>query len=199
MTCTRFVRHGRGPALAIAAWLAAAPITAVTATAEGTGETARTPAHEGLGIIRGVLFKEDEITRLSGATVTAINVRTARRYVSNFTGDNGAYEVGGLPAGTYDLAIDTAARVYVTDALIDLAENQRLYLSFAVRAPTGAAADTPLFKGGAKMTFTDPNAVPQASGAAARKGFWKRPGGIAIISILVAGTAAAAVSAQQSD
>jgi len=199
MTCTRFARHGRGTALAIAAWLAAAPFAPGPAAAEGAGETARTPAHEGLGTIRGVLFKEDETTRLAGATVTTINVRTGRRYVSNFTGDNGAYEVSGLPAGTYDIAIDAAARVYVTDSLIDLAENQRLYLSFAVRAPTGAGPDTPLFQGGAKLTFTDPSAVPQASGAAARRSFWKRPGGIAIISILVAGTAAAAVSAQQSD
>jgi len=199
MTCTRFARHGRGVALAIAAWLAAAPLAVMAAAAEGAGEASKTPAHEGLGIIRGVLFKEDEVTRLSGATVTAINVQTGRRYVSNFTGDNGAYEVSGLPAGTYDIAIDAAARVYVTDGLIDLAENQRLYMSFAVRAPSGAAADGPLFKGGAKLTFTDPNAVSQASGSTGKKSFWKRPGGIAIISILVAGTAAAAVSAQQSD
>lgn len=200
MTSSRFARHGRGLALAIAAWLAAAPfVTAAALAAEGKADAPKTPAHEGLGSIRGLLFKEDETTRLAGATVTAINVRTGRRYVSNFTGDNGAYEVAGLPAGTYDLAIDAADRVYVTDNLIDLAENQRLYLSFSVRAPTGAAADTPVFQGGAKLTFTDPSAVPQATGSTTKKSFWKRPGGIAIISILVAGTAAAAVSAQQSD
>lgn len=197
MTCTRFARHGRGMALLVAAWLAAAPLA--IAAAEGKAEAPKTPAHEGLGSVRGVLFKEDESSRLSGATVTAINVKTGRRYVSNYTGENGAYEVSGLPAGTYDLAIDAAGRVYVTDGLIDLAENQRLYMSFSLRAPSAADAEGPSFKGGAKLTFTDPNAVPQASGSAAKKSFWKRPGGIAIISILVAGTAAAAVSAQQSD
>jgi hypothetical protein len=177
--------------------VAAAPF--VAAAAEGAGEAARTPAHEGLGSIRGLLYKEDESARLIGATVTAINVQTGRRYVSNFTGDNGAYEVSGLPAGTYDIAIDAAGKVFITDGLIDLAENQRLYLSYAVRAPSAADAEGPYFKGGAKLAFTDPNAVPQAAGPAAKKSFWKRPGGIAIISILVAGTAAAAVSAQQSD
>jgi hypothetical protein len=60
--------------------------------------------------------------------------------------------------------------------------------------PTGA--DTPIFKGGAKLTFTDPNSVPAAA-PAGTKSFWKRPGGIAIISVLVVGVTAAGVSAQQ--
>jgi len=197
MTRTRFARHGRGMVLALAAWIAAAPFAVVVA--EAREEAPQTPAHEGLGVVRGVLYKQDETSRLAGATVTAINVQTGRRYVSNFTGDNGAYQIDDLPAGTYDIAIDAADRVYVTDSLIDLAENQRLYLSFSLRPPAADAIDSPLFKGGAKLTFTDPNAVPQASGPAAKKSFWKRPGGIAIISILVAGAAAAAVSAQQSD
>jgi hypothetical protein len=209
MTRTHTIR--RGMAVGVAAWLAVAPLAIGPAAAATPGgklaaasgkaaEDTRTPAPEGLGSIRGVLFKEDEVTRISGSTVTAINVRTGRRYVSNFTGDNGAYEVGDLPAGTYDLAIDAAGRVYVTDNLVDLAEGQRLYLSFSLRPPTAGATDEgPIFKGGAKMTFTDPSAVPQAEETTAKKSFWKRPGGIAIISILVAGGAAAAVSAQQSD
>jgi len=211
----------RATALVIAAWVATAPLAmaqapggqAPAAPAQAApapvpaapapapqNQKKTTPAPEGLGSIRGLLFKEDETTRLAGATVTAINVRTGRRYVSNFTGDNGAYEVTSLPAGTYDLAIDVAGHVYVTDSLVDLAEEQRLYMSFAILAPVaGAAGEGPIFKGGAKMTFTDPNAVPQTQAAAEKKSFWKRPGGIAIISVLVAGTAAAAVSAQQSD
>lgn len=151
------------------------------------------------GAIRGILYKADETTRLAAATVTAINVKTGRRYVSNHTGDNGAYEITGLPAGTYDIAIDVAEHVFVTDNLIDLAENQRLYLSFAV-SPKGAVppgtAEPPNAKGEAKMTFTDPSAVPQTAPPAKKKGFWSRPGGIAIISILVVGAFGAGVAAQ---
>src|SRR5262245_15391623 len=131
MTFTRSFRFGRGPALALTFWLAtgASPVpwAGAVATAEpqgqAAGEGAKTPAPEGLGVVRGLLFKEDEVTRLAGATVTAVNVQTGRRYVSNHTGENGAYEVLSLPAGTYDLVIDSAGRIYVTEALVDLAES----------------------------------------------------------------------------
>jgi carboxypeptidase family protein len=186
----------RGLAFGLALWLGGVPPLALAA--KGKSDEAQTPAPVGPGTIRGILYTEDEVTRLAGATVTAINVKTGRRYISNHTGKNGAYEVTELPPGTYDVTIDSNNRIYVTDALVDLAENQRLYLSFAVRAPTGAAAESPILKGGAKMTFTDPKAVPQAS-SGEKKGFWKSPGGIAIISVLVAGATATVVSAQQSD
>jgi hypothetical protein len=159
----------------------------------GPGAAGPLGAADGPGVMRGVLFRQDETTRLSGATVTAINVRTGRRYLSNHTGDNGAYEITGLPAGTYDLAIESADRVYVTDILVELAEAQRVYLSFALQ-PRGEAAG----HAEARMTFTDPSAVPQPARepAAKKKGFWRGAGGIAIISILVAGTVGAGIAAQ---
>jgi hypothetical protein len=137
-------------------------------------------AADDLGTMRGVLYRPDETTRLAGSTVTAINVKTGRRYVSNHTGDNGAYEITGLPAGTYDLAIESANRVYITDVLVDLAEAQRVYLSFAIQ-PQGGAAEGAT-GGAAKMTFTDPSAVPQPAQepAAKKKGFWTSAGGITV-------------------
>lgn len=179
-------------AAALALWGALAPALA----ADKSSDAARTPAPAGLGSIRGVIYREDDTTRLMGATVTAINVKTGRRYTSNFTGENGAYEVTGLPAGTYDVAIDSGSTVYVPDNLVELAESQRLYLSYSVGGGTPTAADTPVFKGGAKLSFTDPNAVP-APANGGKKSFWKSAGGIAIISVLVAGVTAAGVSAQQ--
>jgi hypothetical protein len=166
------------------------------------------PIQEGLASIRGVLFRSDETTRIKGATVTAINTRTGRRYVSNYTGENGAYEVKELPAGTYDIAIESFDRLYVTDSLVDLSEKQRLYLSFALQAKgsaapgaasgpaPGAMPDSTSEKGHAKVTFTDPNAVPATQEPPKKKGFWHSAGGIAIISVLVAGALAAGVSAQ---
>ena len=164
-----------------------------------------TPVQEGLASIRGVLFRSDETTRIKGATVTAINTRTGRRYVSNFTGDNGAYEVKDLPAGTYDIAIESSDRLYVTESLVDLAEKQRLYLSFSLQAkgaaaPGAAAGATPgsaAETGQAKVTFTDPNAVPATQEPPKKKGFWHSAGGITLITILVAGVVAAGASAQR--
>ncbi|HKQ96282.1 MAG TPA: carboxypeptidase-like regulatory domain-containing protein [Candidatus Polarisedimenticolia bacterium] len=176
----------------------ALPALSVPAQAADKKSEATTPAPAGLGAIRGVIYRDDDTTRLMGATVTAINVKTGRRYTSNFTGENGAYEVIGIPAGTYDIAIDSGDKVYVTDNLVDLAESQRLYLSYSLGGGTPTVGDTPVFKGGAKLTFTDPNAIPTGA-AAEKKSFWKRPGGIAIISVLVGGVVAAGVSAQQGD
>lgn len=178
---------GRGAfGVCLALWLALGP------AAVGPSRAA-----DGAGVVRGVLFREDETSRLPGAVVTAINVRTGRRYVSNHTGDNGAYEIAGLPAGTYDLAIEAADRLYVTDHLVELADAQRLYLSFAVQPGGGAAEGPP--GGEARMTFTDPSAVsqPHRPSAAKKKGFWSSAGGITILSILVAGTVGAGVAAQR--
>jgi hypothetical protein len=172
-------------ALGLLLWAACGPVVRAAA-----------PAEEGLAAIRGVLYETDEITRLKGARVTAINVQTGRRYVSNFTGDNGAYEILGLPEGTYDIAIDTQQMVYVTGSLVDLAAKQWLYLSFSVKPKGTAAPGSPAPQGEAKMTFTDPNAVPAATTEPKKKGFWKSAGGITLITILVAGVVGAGVAAQ---
>lgn len=192
------------------------PLAAAGAASTSSKDAAAappTPIQEGLASIRGVLFRADETTRIKGATVTAINTRTGRRYVSNYTGENGAYEVKDLPAGTYDLAIESSEHIYVTDSLVDLAEKQRLYLSFSIQAKgaatasgaapgaasgaaPGAAADSAAEKGTAKVTFTDPNAVPATQEPPKKKGFWHSAGGITLITVLVGGVFAAGISAQ---
>ncbi|HZN03247.1 MAG TPA: carboxypeptidase-like regulatory domain-containing protein [Candidatus Polarisedimenticolia bacterium] len=119
-------------------------------------------------LIHGIIYRSDEATRLQGALVTAINVRTGRRYSSIHTGANGAYEIAGLPAGTYDIAIDTPDdNLYVTDGLIDLHENQRLMLSLSLKKSGGAVPGGPA-RGEPTQSFTDPGAVPPtfAPGAA---------------------------------
>lgn len=163
------------------------------------GPQAAAASAEDAGAIRGVIFKPDETSRLAGVVVTAINVKTGRRYGSNHTGDNGAYEIAALPAGTYDLAIESGEHLYVTDALIDLAEGQRLYLSFSLQ-PKGAGSPSSE-PGKASITFTDPGAVTPVAEPAGKpkkkKGFWKSAGGIAVITILVAGVVGAGISAQR--
>jgi hypothetical protein len=195
-----------------------------------TSKTARVsastaPVQEGFASIRGVLFREDEITRIKGSMVAAINTRTGQRYLSNYTGDNGAYEVKDLPAGTYDIAIELAGKVYTTESLIDLAEKQRLYMSFSLQpkgggapgaasgtssgaatgASAGAAAESGAAAGSgaagesgtAKVTYADPNSVPAPEEQPAKKkGFWHSAGGITIITVLVGGAFGAAVSSQ---
>lgn len=161
----------------------------------------------GSAAIRGVVYRMDEATRLAGTLVTAINVSTGRRYLSNYTGDNGAYEIADLPAGTYDIAIEAQdQKVYVSDNLVDLADQQHLYLSFSLKPKGGGARagseGTPSSEGPgqAQVTFTDPNAIPTpepAARPAKKRGFWRSPGGAAILGLLVAGAVGAGVAAQR--
>jgi hypothetical protein len=86
--------------------------------------------------------------------------------VSARTGDNGAYEIAGMPPGTYDIAIDTKDdNIYVTDSLIDLSERQHLTLSFSLKPKGGTTPGAPS-EGGAAVIFTDPQAVPPDAPAA---------------------------------
>lgn len=144
---------GRTRTLPVGILLAALCLPAGIAASFGAGD-------EGLALIHGVIYRSDEATRLPGALVTAINVRTGRRYSSVHTGVNGAYEIAGLPPGTYDIAIDTPDdNLYVTDGLIDLHENQRLMLSLALKKNGGAVPGGPS-RGESSQSFTDPGAVP---------------------------------------
>ncbi|HET8948637.1 MAG TPA: carboxypeptidase-like regulatory domain-containing protein [Candidatus Polarisedimenticolia bacterium] len=141
----------------------------------GPSAVLRAAGEEGPALIHGILYRADEVTRLSGALVTAINVRTGRRYSSVHTGENGAYEIAGLPAGTYDIAIDAPdEHLYVTDGLIELHENQRLLLSLSLKKKGGAAPGAPA-QGGATQSFTDPGAVAEPDTSLAAPGTTAAP------------------------
>jgi hypothetical protein len=132
---------------------------AVAMLPAGPSALLRADGDGGPALIHGIIFRADEVTRLQGVLVTAINVRTGRRYTSVHTGANGAYEIAGLPAGTYDIAIDAPdEKLYVTDGLIELSENQQLLLSLSLKKKGGAAPGAPA-QGGASQSFTDPGAV----------------------------------------
>jgi hypothetical protein len=98
------------------------------------GPAVSTPimAQAGGGGVRGILLQNDKVTRVTDAKVTIIHVRTGDRYSSNVTGDNGAFEITGLPPGTYDLSIDVAGAVYFTDTLVEVGAGQMVNLSFSL-------------------------------------------------------------------
>ncbi len=149
--------------------LAAGPVIAVAA--EGQPD----------GAIRGVIYQADEKTKLAGAKVTAIDVRTGRPYPSNLTGENGAYEILGLTDGTYDIAIEVAGEVFVTDNLVDLSRNQRVALSYSVQPERPANRK---IAGMAEPKGSATPIGPSSNSAAVPRNFWRRPEGIGLISVL---------------
>jgi len=149
-------------------------------------------AEEGGAIIHGSIYQSNESEKLAGAKVTAVNVRTRKQYVSNVTGDNGEYEILGLPGGTYDIAIEAGGGIFVADNLIDLSPNQSLDVAYSVQ---------PLRPANRKLAGMAPpqgSATPVGSfgGTGASGGstfgggrhFWTSPGGIVLLAVLAGGT-----------
>jgi len=181
-TIRRMKGPGRALALLLACGLGPGPGYAAQKTA---------PAETGHGSIRGTIYQTDESTRLAGAKVTAINVRTGSQYASRVTSDNGDFEVEGLPAGTYDLVIEVGGNVFVADHILDLGPGESLSKSYSVqpqRPANRAIAKMPPPKGSA--TVVGETVAPTM--------FWTSTGGKTLIAILSAGAAVAIYDATKS-
>ena len=174
MPIRSFSRLHRSVAWILALFLAFGP---------GLASVAR--AQEGGGAIHGVLYQNDEKSRLSSAQVAAINVTTGQHYISNVTGENGVYEITGLPQGSFDIVVQSNGSTYVADNLIDLQKNQRLNLSYAIQ-PTKPAnrsiKSMPPPSGTAVLLGPVPGSPLVSSG-----GFWTSKGGLTTIVVLVVG------------
>ena len=155
-------------------------------------------AQNGGAGLRGFLLQNDEVTRIAGAKVTIIDVRTGDRYSSNITGDSGAYEVSGIPPGTYDLGIEVAGAVYVTDSLIEVGEGQMVTLSFTLQPKDSnrtlpGTATTPQGTASA-LTFDSSAAGASAASAASSAAsgsvtpWYATWWGITVLSAAAAGT-----------
>jgi hypothetical protein len=143
-------------------------------------------AQEGKGAIRGVLYLADGKTPLAGARAHAVQVNTAEHYTSAVTAENGAYEIAGLPSGTYDLAIEVGGAVFVAEGLVDLLPNQSVTISYSVQPEKPAARPVH------GLEPPQGSAVPLADLKPAGTGqFWKSPSGQALLWVLGAGAAIA--------
>ncbi|MGH9749972.1 MAG: carboxypeptidase-like regulatory domain-containing protein [Candidatus Polarisedimenticolia bacterium] len=176
----------RGVAFALVAALGLGPLATAPLSAQ----------EDGRGSIAGELFQADGRTTLEGARAYAINVKTGKQYISEVTNRGGNYRIDGLPAGTYDVALEINGQIYVADNLVDLSSGEGVSLSYSVQPtrpanrqltglprPKGSAAVLGVFKGNA-------TAAPS---------FWRTPGGITLLSILGAGAAVAIIGAVDDD
>lgn len=174
MTTWRHSTAGAAISLALVILLATGPGMSVPLAADDHGA------------IHGTLFQADEKTPLAGAKVSVINVTTGQKFTSNVTGENGSYEVSGLPGGTYDVVIEIDGTVFVADNLVDLKPNDTMSLSYNVlpqRPANRVVKGEPKPQGAAE-------AVGSAGEAPTRhRGFWRRADGIVLISVLVVGAA----------
>lgn len=147
-------------------------------------------AQEGRGAIRGVLFQSDGQTPIAGAKAHAVQVDTKAHFESRLTSRNGAWEITGLPRGTFDLAFEADGVIFVVDSLIDLASGESVTVSFSAQPDKPAARSIP------GLGTAGGSAVPVESlSPPLTASFWKSPVGQALLWIFGAGGAVAIANA----
>lgn len=126
-----------------------------------------------------------------GARILAVHLSSSRIFASEPTGGNGEYEVPGLPYGYFDLAVEVAEEIYVSNRIVNV-------------APAGTAAAiftlVPFDPTTAALSRHHPGSDAEPAGVARLrekpKGreFWRSPKGVAIVSG-VGGAALLAIAA----
>lgn len=139
--------------------------------------------------IEGRVFGSDRVTPISGAVVRAVRGDGAQVYSSLPTDEKGNFSLTNLAPGSYDIVVELADGVFVVERTLSVSEAKAYSLSLATVPAENvekrvSAVDKPV-KGYAWTL--------EGKGKGAG-GFWRTPGGIAIIAGGVAGLAALALS-----
>ena len=155
-------------------------------------------AGEGTSGIRGLLYDVDGSTRLPAARVIAVNVATSEYYESNLTGSNGSYEIKGMPAGTYDIVVESGGKIFVVNNLVTLERGQRVTVSLSVepRKPSMRRIEGMADPSGTAQ-IVGPS--PGGTGPAGDGPFLKSPGGKVLVTALSIAAALVIIDAFDDD
>jgi hypothetical protein len=85
------------------------------------------------GQVDGQVLGPAGVTPLTNARVTFYNLSSGESYTSQPTGDDGSYVTTDLPAGSYDVAVQTERGVWLADEPMTLGEGESRTLAFSLR------------------------------------------------------------------
>ena len=127
--------------------------------------------------LEGRVFGPDRVTPIPGAVVRAIRGDGAQVYSSMPADEKGNFSIANLRPGSYDIVVEVADGVYVVERTLSISEAKAYSLSLATVPAENvtkqvSAVDKPV-KG---YAWTLEGKGPRAGG------FWRTPGGIAIIA-----------------
>ena len=172
------------------------------------------PVSNGAAEISGIILLPDGLTPITGVKVKAANLETRQIYSSEKTAQDGVYTLTSLPAGTYDLAVETPDGLYAGDTIIPAVAGKRQVVSLAIRTaaqpglqegqeppkpPEGPPPAEP------EPKPEEPKAEPepeQAKGGKRGKSFWRSPLGAGILVVggaVVVGFAANSIVGDDDD
>jgi hypothetical protein len=139
----------------------------------------------GTATLEGRVFGADRVTPVPGGIVRAVRGDGVQVYSSLPADEKGAYSIKGLVLGNYDILVELPDGVFLVERTIGLTEAKVYPLSLATVPSANvekrvAAVDKPVNG----YAWTLEGKGPKAAG------FWRTPGGIAII----AGGAAAVIA-----
>ncbi|PYQ12998.1 MAG: hypothetical protein DMH00_05110 [Acidobacteria bacterium] len=142
-----------------------------SAQAEASGQGATTASLEGR------VFGPDRITPVPGAVVRAIRGDGVQVYSSLPADERGNYAINGIALGSYDIVVEMPEGVYLVEKTLGITQAKSYGLSLATVPSENvekrmSAIDKPV-KG---------YAWTLEGKSAKGGGFWKSPGGIAIIA-----------------
>lgn len=168
--------------------LAASLVIAALTFAGGPVALAHPPldpaTNPGTPSLQGRVFAADKVTPITGAVVRAVRGDGIQVYSSLPTDEKGSYSIENLALGSYDLLVELPDGVYVVERTVGMTEPKVYSLSLAT---------VPAENVEKKVTAVDKPVKGYAwtlEGKGPAAGFWKSPGGIAII----AGGAVAAIA-----
>jgi len=162
--------------------------------------------------IHGAVLESDGLTAVAGAVVKAAHLETLTVYQSEPTPATGVYRLPNLPAGSYDMAVETTQGVFVSSSFVQPEPGKQTLVSFSLRPPGETAkaeddAEEADAEGEGEAEGTEeagetepPPEPPQQQQNVKQGGFFKTPGGAALIIVITGGLlGAAANSATKSD
>lgn len=164
-------------ALVVSLGQAGAPVLMAQAGVAGQGPQTAS--------LEGRVFGPDRATPVPGAVVRAIRGDGAQVYSSMPADEKGNYSIPNLKPGSYDLVVEVADGVYVVERTLSISEPKDYSLSLATVPAENVTKQVPAVDKPVKgYAWTLEGKGPKAGG------FWRTPGGIAIIAGGAVGLAA---------
>jgi hypothetical protein len=149
--------------------LSSTPASLAQAAASGQGATTAD--------LEGRVFGPDRVTPLPGAVVRAVRGDGVQVYSSLPTDTKGNFSISHITLGSYDVVVEMSDGIFVVEKTLGITEAKTYGLSLATVPSENVEKRVPSIDKPVKgYAWTLEGKTPKAGG------FWKSPGGIAIIA-----------------
>ena len=142
-------------------------------------ERAKETEKEPVTRLLGRIFDADGKSALKDAVVHVVHLSTEARFTSAPTGAKGEFLFEDVPFGYYDLAVETAAGLFVSSEVINVPPGGKAVVNLAVTTFDEGAVQA---QGrGFPGDDQDPAGVAVVSSKLTGRDFWRSPRGVAIV------------------